>query len=246
MGYISDGATIWREHCSTADKLTGLNKLEGMYSESVSYIDAILHAERYYDKTETAARYFTSANDGTGSNLVCQTLDGYTAQQIIDAGTPSGCIAWWSGSEASIPAGWLLCNGSNGTPNLRDRFVVGAGGNYAKGTSGGSSTVTTSATITIAGHALTAAEMPLHTHGSITDYYRYWVSTPGVYNSPGGSSGSMPRGIQSAPPGAASEHASHTGYTDSGTAHDHAATWDGTDDQNKLPPWYALCAIMKS
>ena len=33
----------------------------------------------------------------------------------------------WSGSTSSVPSGWALCNGSNGTPNLRDRFVVGAG-----------------------------------------------------------------------------------------------------------------------
>lgn len=32
----------------------------------------------------------------------------------------------WSGSVATIPAGWAFCNGSNGTPDLRDRFIVGA------------------------------------------------------------------------------------------------------------------------
>lgn len=38
----------------------------------------------------------------------------------------SGVIMLWSGTVASIPTGWFLCNGSNGTPDLRDRFVVGA------------------------------------------------------------------------------------------------------------------------
>jgi hypothetical protein len=46
----------------------------------------------------------------------------------------------WSGSIASIPAGWALCNGSNGTPDLRDRFVVGAGNTLAVGATGGSTT----------------------------------------------------------------------------------------------------------
>ena len=48
---------------------------------------------------------------------------------------PSGGIILWSGSISSIPSGWALCNGSDGTPDLRDRFIVGAkqyGGGVAK------------------------------------------------------------------------------------------------------------------
>jgi hypothetical protein len=41
-------------------------------------------------------------------------------------GIPVGGIIMWSGSIATIPGGWALCNGDNGTPDLRDRFVVGA------------------------------------------------------------------------------------------------------------------------
>ncbi len=45
------------------------------------------------------------------------------------AGTvPPGGIIMWSGSPASAPPGWALCNGANGTPNLTDRFIMGAGG----------------------------------------------------------------------------------------------------------------------
>ncbi len=71
----------------------------------------------------------------------------------INAGIPAGGIIMWSGSIASIPSGWALCNGSNGTPNLQDRFIVGAGGSYSIGESGGE-----------AAHTLTEAEMPAHTH----------------------------------------------------------------------------------
>lgn len=46
---------------------------------------------------------------------------------------PTGTIIIWSGSLAAIPAGYYLCNGSNGTPDLRDKFVVGAGNSYAVG-----------------------------------------------------------------------------------------------------------------
>ena len=49
----------------------------------------------------------------------------------------SGQISIWSGSVVSIPTGWVLCDGNNGTPDLRDKFVVGAGSSYAVGGTGG-------------------------------------------------------------------------------------------------------------
>jgi len=49
----------------------------------------------------------------------------------------AGMIILWSGSIASIPIGWTLCNGSNGTPDLRDRFVPGAGDAYSVDQTGG-------------------------------------------------------------------------------------------------------------
>jgi len=51
-----------------------------------------------------------------------------------------GMIIKWSGSIASIPAGFALCNGSNGTPDLRNKFIVGAGDNYNLAETGGSMT----------------------------------------------------------------------------------------------------------
>ena len=68
-------------------------------------------------------------------------------------GMPSGVIVMWSGAANAIPAGWLLCNGSNGTPDLRNRFIVGAGSSYGVGATGGSETVT-----------LTEEQMPRHAH----------------------------------------------------------------------------------
>ena len=50
---------------------------------------------------------------------------------------PSGGIILWSGSIGSIPSGYYLCNGQNGTPNLTDSFIVGSGHNYAVGDNGG-------------------------------------------------------------------------------------------------------------
>ncbi|MFA6914202.1 MAG: hypothetical protein WCQ83_03255 [Endomicrobiia bacterium] len=66
---------------------------------------------------------------------------------------PKGAIIIWSGAIDKIPSGWVLCDGSNGTPNLTDRFVLGAGNSYAVGISSGEAT-----------HTLTIAEMPSHSH----------------------------------------------------------------------------------
>ena len=53
-----------------------------------------------------------------------------------------GMILLWSGSTASIPAGWSLCNGAGDTPDLRNRFIVAAGDTYAVDATGGALTHT--------------------------------------------------------------------------------------------------------
>lgn len=67
---------------------------------------------------------------------------------------PQGIIAMWSGPITNIPEGWALCNGQNGTPDLRNRFIVGAGGEYVIGNNGGEKEV-----------VLTKEQMPRHDHG---------------------------------------------------------------------------------
>jgi cytoskeletal protein CcmA (bactofilin family) len=74
----------------------------------------------------------------TGSNA----HPNWTTLQIF----VSGMIMLWSGSTSSVPSGWVLCDGSNGTPNLRDKFVVGAGSSYAVNAQGGANTRATSNT----------------------------------------------------------------------------------------------------
>lgn len=98
----------------------------------------------------------------TSAGITLQTLDNlYPILQTSAATTnpfTAGMIIIWSGSIGSIPAGWVLCNGSNGTPDLRDRFVIAAGSTYAVGATGGSADAivvshTHTATVTDPGHA---------------------------------------------------------------------------------------------
>jgi hypothetical protein len=102
------------------------------------------------------ASSFTSENvfnkvldeDGPGSGLDADMLDGKHASAFAAAThthptyeglLPSGIICMWSGVIATIPNGWALCNGTNGTPDLRNRFVIAAGGNYSVGATGNGS-----------------------------------------------------------------------------------------------------------
>ena len=68
--------------------------------------------------------------------------DGSVQATAVASGdtVPAGVIVMWSGSTASIPSGWALCDGNNGTPGLQDRFIVAAGGSYGVGATGGQST----------------------------------------------------------------------------------------------------------
>jgi hypothetical protein len=78
---------------------------------------------------------------------------------------PIGGIILWSGAIGAIPANWHLCDGTTGTPNLRDRFIAGAGSAYAVGATGGGATTTSSdgshshGGVT-GGHTITTDELP--------------------------------------------------------------------------------------
>jgi len=140
---------------------------------------------------------------------------------------PSGAIILWSGSIGSIPSGYLLCNGANGTPDLRDRFVVGAGNNYAVAATGGS----TDAIVVSHTHTGTTASNGTHDH-SIS-----------LYRSNGAADLSNYVGTYT------DFEARGTATTASAGAHTHTFTTDssGSSGTNaNLPPYYALCWIMKS
>lgn len=149
----------------------------------------------------------------------------------VQAALPAGVIALWSGAASAVPAGWALCDGTSGTPDLRGRFIVGAGGSYAVGATGGAETVT-----------LTTAQLPAHSH-SIT----------AAAEEAGAHSHTLARGTTGADSGSRSvltedKYSSKTTSTDG--AHTHAITataantGGGAAHENR-PPYYALCYIMK-
>jgi hypothetical protein len=163
----------------------------------------------------------------TSSDVTIQTYDNLYG--IVGATPPpatpipAGGIFLWSGSIGSIPAGYVLCNGSNGTPDLRDRFVVGAGSTYAVNATGGSAdavvvTHTHAATVTDPGHLHT------YTRAGGTDIVSGGGITIQTNNNPSTqNTGSVTTGIS----------VSNANAGVSGT-------------NANLPPYYALCYIMKT
>jgi microcystin-dependent protein len=142
---------------------------------------------------------------------------------------PSGTIVLWSGSVASIPTGWVLCNGSNGTPDLRNRFVVGAGSTYAVDGTGGS------ADAIVVSHNHTATST-----SSVTDPGHAHTISIATNDAIGGAGAQV--ALRSS--GTTTLNTATTGIT-VGTTTTVASTGSSGTNAN-LPPYYALAYIMKS
>ena len=141
----------------------------------------------------------TSSNDGKflrANNGADPTFEAIVIPQAF----VSGMILLWSGAANAIPSGFVLCDGTNSTPDLRDRFVVGAGNSYSVGATGGATTDSIS------------------------------ISISGTTGGPSATSNSgYPFSVT---------HASGT--------HTHSFSGSGSATVDTLPPYYALCYIMKT
>ena len=145
----------------------------------------------------------------------------------------TGMIILWYGNTGNIPTGFVLCDGSNSTPDLRDRFVVGAGSAYSPGNSGGSSSVT-----------LSESQLPSHNHSassSVNDpgHHHEYIDQYVVINNgyrpwPASNNDCAQRNIDTTN--------ATTGITVSTTI---GNTGSGSAIENR-PPYYALCYIMKT
>ena len=137
---------------------------------------------------------------------------------------PTGCIVLWSGAIGSIPTGFYLCNGSNGTPDLRDRFIVGAGSTYPVAQTGGSA----DSIVVSHNHTATVTD-PGHLH----TYTPLWGA--------GGTSSNVAIGPTSSLPYAPPTQSTATAVTGITVANQTAGT-SGTGTNNPL--YYALAYIM--
>jgi len=168
-------------------------------------------------------------------------LDGVTSAiqtQITSSLFPAGGIILWSGSTASIPSGWVLCNGSNSTPDLRDRFIVGAGSSYAVNATGGASSVT-----------LATSQIPAHNHSASSSSSTtihdsgHSHSISAVRPSESGNTISTSAGGTSV---TASTNSATTGITASTSTSTSIGNTGGGGSHENRPPYYALAYIMKT
>jgi microcystin-dependent protein len=140
-----------------------------------------------------------------------------TITQIADLIVPIGSIILWSGSIASIPANWALCNGANGTPNLVDKFILGAG--------------TSAPTVGATGGSKDSIVVS-HTH-SITDSGHFHATNIAGGSRRGSIASSLEEGLSTM----INTSTSTTGITIQST---------GSSGTNaNMPPYYALAYIMR-
>jgi len=169
---------------------------------------------------------------GTGASSAAGALANLglsvTSAQINAGLIPTGAVIMWSGAIAAIPAGWRICDGTNGTPDLRDRFVVGAGSTYAVGATGGANTVT-----------LTEAQMPSHNHGGASGAggaHSHTLIDDAVI----GDGNFAPGGLAPYPSGTTVK------TTSTAPTHTHTiSSAGGGQSHENRPPYYALAYIMK-
>jgi hypothetical protein len=183
--------------------------------------------------TCTGAAVFSSTVAVTGAMTLSSASTGVTASATDDSTKlattafvrdiiPTGVIVMWSGSIASIPSGWLICDGSNSTPDLRNRFIVGAGSTYSvAGTGGSADAITVSHT-----HTATVTD-PGHSHNTSIG-----VVSAGTGNGAAGGGDRLTQVV--------STTTATTGITVANS------TTGSSGTNANLPPYYALAYIMKS
>ncbi len=136
-------------------------------------------------------------------------------------GIPKGGVIMWSGSKDAIPSGWALCDGNNGTPDLRNRFIVGAGSDYTVGATGGTLSSNLAHSHTVNNHTHHIDVNITNCNGDCVDKRKKGSDETG------------------------SEDHRHRLIADTqGSAPGTDTQLDGGTVDNR-PPYYALCFIMK-
>ena len=180
----------------------------------------------------TGAASAIATTPASGDNSVNVATTAFV-QTALSGAFISGMILMWSGTIATIPSGWLLCNGSSGTPDLRDKFIIGANAD-----SGGAAKTNITGTPTQTGGTKDAIVVS-HTHtatSTVTDPGH--LHTAAVYQQGGANVNANP-GVTL-----------NSGNTSSASTGITVATSNSTEGSSgtnqNLPPYYALAFIMKS
>ena len=233
---FAENASVWVE-VSTAETTLGRQRLSASAASATAYAVVLPEAGATCQSGALGV-------DAAGSVLAC--VEGSWTSLM-----PRGAIALWSGALADIPAGWALCDGSahtapNGdsvsTPDLRGRFVVGAGAGANPGGTGGSTT-----------HSHVYTAVPLHNHGINNSSHRHWVSAAptddrnftGTNTANGQQHGTVAD--------AGSHNANYTSgagmysnYATTGITINNAGTSSpSTNASSSLPPYFEVAYIMK-
>jgi len=209
---------------------------------SEHYVDGSIDTAHIADSAVTNAKIAS----GISSSKLTGDLPAISGANLTGIqGIPSGVIMLWSGAANAIPTGFVLCNGQNGTPNLIDRFVVGAASVYSVGDTGGSAT-----------HTLTASEMPSHSHTTPNHNHSFSGSgssshTHGITTYSSGNYSSREMGFHGQGQNTTNypTNSATVSLTISGNTGYHSGTTTNTGSggsHNNLPPYYALCYIMKT
>ena len=187
-------------------------------------------------RIDTGLTYNPSSNI-----LTVGTISATNIQGTLSAGgaIPSGGIILWSGAANAIPSGFVLCDGNNSTPDLRNRFVVGAGSGYSVDATGGS------ADATLVSHSHTINN---HTHSvsgtTGNDSHSHTIQSS---SSIGGGTRVTSQNDTGNTATTSSDTHAHSFSATTGNPSDRGTDLQGSSGTNKnLPPYYALCYIMKS
>lgn len=211
-----------------------------VYNNGTNVVEAITHTPVASGGTGLSTLTANNVILGNGTSAVQFVAPGTSGNVLTSNGTTwtsatpvvfvTGMILLWSGSIASIPSGWALCNGSNGTPDLRNRFIVGAGSTYAVAATGGS------ADAIVVSHTHTASSS-----SSVTDPGHTHVQNRAATG--GGLSGPINQAVDGSEASYLSTQSATTGISVSTSTTVNNAGSSGTNAN--LPPYYALAYIMK-
>ncbi|HEU0016226.1 MAG TPA: hypothetical protein VFQ45_21280 [Longimicrobium sp.] len=180
---------------------------------------------------EQTTTFVLTAFDSSLTSISSESLTVEVNPSISSRMVPAGTILLWSGTTATIPSGWSLCDGTGGTPDLTDRFVMGAGGGESPGAGGDADTHTHA--IPQLSSTFNTSYNGAHTHGMPTSWYHRSLSSGGKTGID--TDGTFNNNTQTQSSG---NHQHSVGVT-------FAAFASGENNGDVRPPWYALAYIMK-